>query len=96
MSLRIFGEYESTKIDSYAVQIYLFFFVCLLLFSLVLDLTLTLKNPVFNMSAVQVFWKHCGKKEKLLVGSNFSFFRTRFYPFEELCSIFIKSKIVVC
>ena len=32
------------------------------------------------MSAVQVFWKHCGEKEKLLVTSNFSFSNSVFSP----------------
>ena len=38
--------------------------------------------------------KTMGKKEKLLVMSNFSFFHTVFYPFEELSAIFIKFKLL--
>ena len=38
-------------------------------------------NPCFSVPAVQVFWKHCGK-------------RRNFYLFAELCTIFIK--IVIC
>ena len=48
------------------------------------------------MSAVLVFWKHCGEKEKLLVTSNFYFSHSVFYPFGELSAIFIKLEIVVC
>ena len=48
------------------------------------------------MSALEFFWKHCGKKEKLLVTSNFSFSHSVFYTFWELSDIFIKFKIVVC
>ena len=44
-------------------------------------LTLSQTNPGFYMSAVQVFWKHCGKREKLLITSNFSFSHSVFYPF---------------
>ena len=36
------------------------------------------------------------EKEKLLLISNFSFSHSVFYPFEELCTIFINFKIVVC
>ena len=36
------------------------------------------------------------EKEKLLVTSNFSFSHSVFYHFGELCTIFIKSQIVVC
>ena len=36
------------------------------------------------------------QKEKLLVASNFSLFHNAFYPLEELSSIFIKFKVVVC
>ena len=48
------------------------------------------------MSSVQVFRKHCGEKEKLLVTSNFSFSHSVFYLFGELSAIFIKFDIVVC
>ena len=44
----------------------------------------------FYVSAVQVFRKRCGKKEKLLVLSNFSFSHGVFYLFGELLAIFIK------
>ena len=61
------------------------------------DLTLTQTRPGFHVSAVQVFWKHCGKKEKLLVKSNFSFFPQCFLPiFIKLSAIFVKFEIVVC
>ena len=55
-------------------------------------------NPFPNkpLSAVQVFRKHCGKKEKLLVTSNFSYSHSVFYPLRELFTIFMKIKIVVC
>ena len=36
------------------------------------------------------------EKEKLLETSNFSFFNSVFYPFEELSAIFIKFEIVIC
>ena len=36
------------------------------------------------------------EKEKLLITSNFSFSNSVFYHFGELCTIFIKAKIVVC
>ena len=48
------------------------------------------------MSAIQVFWKKRGEKEKLLVTSNFSFSHSVFYPFGELSAIFIQFEIVVC
>ena len=48
------------------------------------------------MSAVQVFWKHFGEKEKLLVMSNFSFSGSVFYLFGEFSAIFIKFEIVIC
>ena len=59
-------------------------------------LTLSHSRPGFNVSAVQVFWKHGGKKEKLLVTSNFSFSHSVFYQFWELFAIFIKFEIAVC
>ena len=59
------------------------------------QLTLCQTSRVFCVSAVQVFWKHRGEKEKLLVTSNFSFSHSVFYPSCELSSIFIQSKIVV-
>ena len=42
------------------------------------------------MSAVQFFWKHCGKR------SNFSFSHSVFCRFGELSGIFIKFEFVVC
>ena len=48
------------------------------------------------MSAVKVFWKHCGDKEKLLVTSNFSFSHSVSHPFGELNANFMKFEIVVC
>ena len=53
-------------------------------------------SPGFYVSAVQVFGKNCGEKEKLLLMSNFSFSHSVFHPFRELSAIFIKSEIVVC
>ena len=47
------------------------------------------------MSAVQVFWKNCGKKEKLLITSNFSFSHSVFYLVIEPSAIFIKFIIVI-
>ena len=43
-------------------------------------------SPGFYLSAVQVFRKHCGKKEKLLVEGNFFFSHSVFYPLGELSS----------
>ena len=35
----------------------------------------------FNDPVKEAFWKHCGKKEKMLVTSIFSFSHHAFYPF---------------
>ena len=43
------------------------------------------------MSAVEVFWKHCMEKEKLLMASIFLLF----YLFGELLAILIKFETVV-
>ena len=59
-------------------------------------LTLSETSPSFYMSALRIFWEHCGKREKLLVTSNFSFSHSVFYPFKELSAIFVKLEIVVC
>ena len=59
-------------------------------------LTLSQTSPGFYVSAVHVFWKHYGKRKKLLITSNFSFFPSVFYPFEEFSAIFNKFEIVVC
>ena len=59
-------------------------------------LTLSQTSPGFYVSAVEVFGKQSGKKEKLFVMNNFSFSHGVFYPPEELSAIFIKFKIVVC
>ena len=48
------------------------------LFTTEQSLTLSQTNLCFYVSAVQVFWKHCAKKEKLLVTSNFSFSQSVF------------------
>ena len=58
-------------------------------------LTLYQTSPGFYVSAVQVFWKHCGKRR------NCSWqaippFPTVFYLFGELSAIFILFEIVVC
>ena len=47
---------------------------------------------VCSTSLLKTLWE----KEKLLVTSNFSFSHSVFYLSEELSSIFIKSKIVIC
>ena len=47
---------------------------------------------VCSTSLLKTLWE----KEKLLVMSDFSFFHSVFYPFEELSSVFIKFEIVVC
>ena len=59
-------------------------------------LTLSQTSPGFYVSAVQVFWKHCGKRRNCSVTSNFSFCHSVFYPFGLLSAIFVKLKIVVC
>ena len=59
-------------------------------------LILSQASPGFNVSSVQVFRKHRGKKEKLLITSNFSFFHSVLCQFGELSDIFIKYEIVVC
>ena len=49
------------------------------------------------MYAVQMsLLKTPREKEKVHVTSNFSFSHSVFYPFGELCAIFIKFKMVVC
>ena len=47
---------------------------------------------VCSTSLLKTLWE----KEKLLVMSNFSFYHSVFYPFEELPAIFVKFEIVVC
>ena len=47
---------------------------------------------VYSTNLLKTLWE----KEKLLVTSNFSFFRSVFYPYYELSAIFIKFEIVVC
>ena len=47
---------------------------------------------VCSRSLLKTLW---GKKEKLLVTSNFSFSHSELYPFEKLSAIFIKFEIVV-
>ena len=47
---------------------------------------------VCSRSVLKTLWE----EEKLLVTSNFSFSHSVFYPFGELCAIFVKLKIVVC
>ena len=47
---------------------------------------------VYSTSLLKTQWE----KEKLLVTSNFSFSNSVFYPFVQLSTIFIISKIVVC
>ena len=55
-----------------------------------------LHNDTFCRPWRTNLFKTLWEKEKLLVMSNFSFSHSVFYPFEELSSIFIKFKIVVC
>ena len=60
-------------------------------------LTLSPRSPCFYLSAVQKkSFKTLWEKEKLLLTSNFSFSHSVSFPFGELSTIFIKSKIVVC
>ena len=47
---------------------------------------------VCSTSLAKTLW---GKKEKLLVTSNFSFSHSVFHPFDKLSAVFIKLKIVV-
>ena len=61
-----------------------------------LILTLSQTNPGFHVSAVQGFWKHYVKKEKLLVVRNFSFSHCVFNLLRELSAISIKFEIVIC
>ena len=44
------------------------------------DLTHSHTKTPFEALGKQAFWKQCGKKEKLLVMSNFSFSHSVFYP----------------
>ena len=57
-------------------------------------LTLSQTSPCFNMYAVQVL-KSLWENEKLLVTSNFSCSHSVFYPFGELCAIFIELSLSV-
>ena len=59
-------------------------------------LTFFQTSPCSYVSAVQFFWKHGGKKKKLLVTRNCSFFHSVFYPLRQLAPISIKFKIVTC
>ena len=52
-------------------------------------LILSQTSPGFYVSAVQVFWKHYGKR----ITSNFSFFHSVFYLFGKLSAIFIKFEL---
>ena len=56
-------------------------------------LTLSQTSPGFYVSAVQVFWKHCSEKKKLLVTSNFFFSHSVFYLFRQLSVIFINLEL---
>ena len=53
-------------------------------------------KPLFLRVCCTSLLKTLCEKEKLLVTSNFSFFHSVFYPFGELCTIFIEFEIVVC
>ena len=53
-------------------------------------------KPCFLRVCSTCILKTLREKEKLLVTSNFSFPHGVFYPFGELCIIFIKFKIGVC
>ena len=59
-------------------------------------LTLSQTSPDFYMTTIQVFRKHCGKKEKLFVWGSFSFSQHVFYYFGELSTIIISFEICVC
>ena len=52
-------------------------------------------KPLFLHGCTTILLKTLWEKEKLLITSNFSFFHSVFYLFEELPGIFIKFKIVV-
>ena len=52
-----------------------------------MQLTLPQTSPGLYVSAVQVFWGYWGKKEKLLVMSNFSFSHIAFYTSGKLFAI---------
>ena len=53
-------------------------------------------SPCSYVSPLPFFWKHCGKRRKLLVTSNFSSSHSVFYPFRKLSVVYMKIKIVVC
>ena len=53
-------------------------------------------KPLFLRVGSTNLLKTLWEKEKLLVTSNFSFFHSVFYPFQELSTIFIKFEILVC
>ena len=53
-------------------------------------ITLSQTSPGFYISAVKVFWKHCGKRR------NCSFSHIVFYTFREHSATFVKFEIVVC
>ena len=59
-------------------------------------LTLFLTSPGFLRVCSTNLLKTLCEKEKLLVTSNFSFSHKVFIHFEELSTIFIKLKIVIC
>ena len=64
----------------------------------VMLLTFSQKSPGFYMSAVQVFWKRCGKRRIAHIEEflKFSFSHNVFYPFGELSAILIKFENFVC
>ena len=58
-------------------------------------LTLSQTNPGFYVSAVQVF-ENTVEKVEIACNEQLLLFLSVFYPFGELCTIFIKFDIVVC
>ena len=78
------------------VAIFFSFFHNILKAFLQESLTLSQTSFFFFVTAIQVFRKHCGEKEKLLITNNFSFSHSVFYPLGELPAIFIQFEIVFC
>ena len=58
-------------------------------------LTFLQTSPCFYVSVVQVFQKHCEKRE-IAHNEQFLLSHSVSYPFKELIAFFIKLKIVVC
>ena len=52
--------------------------------------------PGFDVTGLKGFWKHCGKKEKMLVTSIFSFFHNVFYPVKHKFYFLSHIYFVIC